>query len=80
VTVEDRTSKRVAVRVAFSLVRGRPQRVCRSAQQQVGTLTTVAEPRDEHLESVLGATPHEFESRKMILADPAHEEHHAILV
>jgi hypothetical protein len=62
-TVEDRASKRVAVRVAFSLVRGRPRGACRSTQQQVGTLTAAAEPPDEHLESVLGATPHEFESR-----------------
>ena len=29
----------------------------------VRTPTTTAEPPDEHLESVLGATPHEFESR-----------------
>src|SRR5690606_13417821 len=53
----------VAVLVAFTPVRRCPPPVQRAAPPQVRTPPSVPEPPDEHLESVLGATPHEFESR-----------------
>ncbi|GAA2838765.1 hypothetical protein GCM10010505_72330 [Kitasatospora aburaviensis] len=53
----------VAVLVAFTPVRGRSAPDRRVIPPQVRTPTTVPGQPDEHLESVLGATPHEFESR-----------------
>src|SRR5690606_12681571 len=46
-----------------TLFRSCPPPVQRAAPPQVRTPPSVPEPPDEHLESVLGATPHEFESR-----------------
>jgi hypothetical protein len=53
----------VAVSVAFTRVQHRSEAPTNPAPPQVRTFPNVPEPPDEHLESVLGATPHEFESR-----------------
>jgi hypothetical protein len=53
----------VAVLVAFTPVQRHSPPTLSPAPPQVRTFLTTPEPPDEHLESVLGATPHEFESR-----------------
>ncbi|WP_256215874.1 MFS transporter [Streptomyces sp. Ag109_O5-10] len=68
--MEDRwlTRWRVAVWVAFSPVHRRPSASVAAPASQVRTVTNPPGPPDEHLESVLGATSHEFESRILAAA------------
>ncbi len=54
---------RVAVRAAFSPVHRGTHRLTDRTTPQVRTPANPSEPLDEQLESVFGATPHEFESR-----------------
>jgi hypothetical protein len=60
----------VSVPVSFTPVRPRPRAVTPEAPPQLRTPPTPAGPPYEHLESVLGATPHEFESRILRPASP----------
>jgi hypothetical protein len=53
----------VSVLVSFSLVQPWPNETAQGFPSQVRTPTNPAGPPHEDLESVLGATPHEFESR-----------------
>jgi len=63
----------VSVVVSFSSVQRRSP-VCADRRPcRWGTVPTHGEPRDADLESVLGATPHEFESR--ILRQPEQAKH-----
>src|SRR5579875_269581 len=53
----------VSFAVSFSYVRTRPARTAYNGQPKSRTLLSYAEPSPTDLESVLGATPREFESR-----------------
>jgi len=64
----------VAVLVAFTSVQDRSTEPPGDVPQQVRTCPDTSEPQDEHLESVLGATPHEFESRILRPASPGCHE------
>jgi hypothetical protein len=61
--IGDVADRAVAVLVAFTAVRWRSKIVGSAAAPQVRTLLALCEHPGEQLESVLGATPHEFESR-----------------
>ncbi|MGP4115437.1 iron chelate uptake ABC transporter family permease subunit [Streptomyces sp. 4N509B] len=63
----------VAVLVTFTSVQHRPRATCSPASPRVRTFLVVSEPQDEHLESVVGSHPHEFEnlvSSTQISPDP----------
>ena len=55
--------------VSFVYVRNRPVRIMSYGQSRSRPLATLAEPRRADLESVLGASPREFESRILRRAD-----------
>ena len=71
-TPADHPAGGLAVWVAFSPVQGSPSTPASAAAHQVGMVTNLRGHPDEQLESVLGATPHEFESRILRRSEGPH--------